>query len=354
MKKNFSKIIIIAVIIIIVICICIGIIFMMNNNKSSGGKTENKQTQDLSTKSVYDGTIELGTKVEFTINEIELPEKANPYHSCEIDGNKWRYDLDSEDNAININVTADGNISSDFVIPNELDGHKIISIGTGVPSDSSFFNKTYSGGRYWENITSITVPEGVKYINDNAFYGCDNLEKITLPDSIIYIGNTAFGACHNLSSINSDIEGKVVMPKNLQYYGKSLFRYNKKIRSFEFPEQIDYIQDYTFYETDGISDLTISKQFKYIGEGAFSQASIENLTIEDGVEIIGNSAFTMNSSLLAVDLPKSVISIERNAFNLCRRLEKFNYEGKLKYIGTNVFDNTRVKDCLKENQLPKT
>ena len=351
MKISFNKAMAFIIIAAIIICLFIVTIFMVNGNKNKETNSTNQPLTNLNNLA-YDGTTELGTPVKFTINEITPPEAVSEYEtSFKINGNSWYYDLDAEGNAINI--YAFGNFSGDVIIPDTLDGHKVISIGKNNSSlDNSLFYTSIGGEDYWDNITSITVPEGVKYINDDAFSGYKKLERVILPDSIVYIGDDAFRSSSNLAYINSDVEGKVVMPKNLQYYGESIFAYDDKINAFEFPQQINYIQDWTFYATEGFSNLTIPGQFEYIGEGAFADSEIENLTIEDGVKIIKDDAFEMNESLKKVNLADSVISIGKNAFYLCKSLSEFNYNGKLSYIGKEVFDYTKVKDVLKSNQLP--
>lgn len=349
MKKSSSKILLLIIIVVIIVGLSIAAVFMLNSNKTED--TNNGGQQVATSGSSYDGTAELGTPMEFTINKVTLPEKVGYQQSFEVDGNTWYYSLDAEGNAINIYTY--GDFSGDVIIPDMLDGHKVISIGK-IPTttQNTLFYTSLGGEQYWNNITSITVPEGVKYINPEAFYGFDNLKTVTLPDSIIYIGSSAFESCKNLESINSDIPGKVVMPKNLQYYGESLFRGTYKINAFEFPEQINYIQSWTFYETHGFSDVTIPGQFKYIGIGAFASSDTTSLTVEEGVQIIGNSAFTMNKELTRVNLPNTVQSIGTDAFSLCTLLNEFNYNGKLSYIGKKVFDYTNVKDALASNQLP--
>ncbi len=356
-KENFfKKPIMILAIVIVIICILIGIILVVNTKKSDSTPSQmpsqtSTSTPEKSNTSLYDGSTELGTLVEFEINKITLPEAVQEGKSCIVDNNKWYYDLDAQGNAINV-YTSSSNFTENVILPSTLDGHKVISIGDNATLGNALFHKSINEKNYWNNIISITVPEGVEYINSETFYGYENLEKVTLPDSVIYIGDRAFSATDNLAYINSDIKGKVVMPKNLQYYGESLFENNKKINSFEFPEQINYIQNWTFYEAKGFTDLTIPKQFKYIGKGAFAQSDIKSLTIENGVEIIGDSAFQLNKKLEKVDVPNSVISIGEYAFRQCTSLKNFNYSGKLKYIGINALYNTKVENILKNSQLP--
>ena len=338
---------------LLLISVCVAIMFI-----GCGGKTKdeglsiNDESFSSNDSLSYDGTFELGNKVEFKINRITLPEKVGAGKTTKIDDNIWYYDLDSEGNAINAYVY--GNYSGDITLPSMLDGHQVISIGKDYygGSENPLFCRSAKQGRYYDDITSITVPEGVEYINHGAFAGCENLQKVILPDSLIYIGNDAFNGSRNLAYVNSDIEGKIVMPKNLKYYGESLFRYNDKINSFEFPKQINYIQDWTFYQTKGFEDLTIQGQFKYIGIGAFADSTIKKLTIEDGVEIIGGSAFSMNSLLNEVDITDSVVAIGGQAFQLCP-LKQFKYNGKLKYVGKKVFEYNTKQDWLKKERLPQ-
>jgi len=68
----------------------------------------------------------------------------------------------------------------------------VILTGGSIP-DSAF--------QYCENITSITLPEGITTIGDTAFHYCENLTSINLPDSLTTINQNAFTECLNLGSI---------------------------------------------------------------------------------------------------------------------------------------------------------
>lgn len=46
------------------------------------------------------------------------------------------------------------------------------------------------------------IPDGVKEIEDFAFFSCARLSSITIPDEVEYIGNWSFGNCKKLVSVN--------------------------------------------------------------------------------------------------------------------------------------------------------
>lgn len=50
--------------------------------------------------------------------------------------------------------------------------------------------------------SSSVIPEGVKVIEDFAFYMCPGLKNVTIPEGVEYIGNWSFGDCRELESVN--------------------------------------------------------------------------------------------------------------------------------------------------------
>ena len=76
---------------------------------------------------------------------------------------------DENGNAINI-YTYGSNFTENVILPSTLNGHKVISIGNSKSiGNNTIFYKSSKEESHWDNIISITVPEGVQYINTNAF-----------------------------------------------------------------------------------------------------------------------------------------------------------------------------------------
>lgn len=57
-------------------------------------------------------------------------------------------------------------------------------------------------------LNSITIPEGVKSIGNEAFMNCYSLKSIDIPDSVEEIGELAFARCRSLKNINGSSEIK--------------------------------------------------------------------------------------------------------------------------------------------------
>ena len=51
------------------------------------------------------------------------------------------------------------------------------------------------------SLTSVTIPNGVTSIGDDAFDACTSLTSVTIPDSVTSIGVSAFGQMLSLTSV---------------------------------------------------------------------------------------------------------------------------------------------------------
>ena len=69
---------------------------------------------------------------------------------------------------------------------------------------------------YEKNLNSVILPDSLIEICEKAFYGC-NLYDVTIPTSVISIGKEAFYACYNLS--------KAIIPKSVETIGEHAIGY---------------------------------------------------------------------------------------------------------------------------------
>lgn len=86
-------------------------------------------------------------------------------------------------------------------------GHVIIPSELGGKPVKSIKGSTLGAFYRCENVTEVTIPEGVLYIEIAAFCKCKNLEKINFPSSLVRIGGRCFEDCDSLVT--------VTLPENL-------------------------------------------------------------------------------------------------------------------------------------------
>lgn len=330
-KKNIAMII--SIILIILSIVGVILYFVLVKKDKYAFKIDNESSY---------GTYELPI-INVPDNPVRISEDV---YTTFVNDVPWYYSIDPSNNAVY--VYTDYNYFGDTVtIPDYLDGHPVKHLGKYSDILASINYSTVFTG-LTKNIKNVLVPNGVESLGRYAFAYMDNLDSITLPSTIKYIYNEVFFESINLSKMNSDVEGTINLPENLEWYGSSLFVKNTKINSFNFPLTINYLNYSTFFSCTGFTgELVIPSQFKYVYPGAFSyNSNITKLTLETGVKYVGG--FYGDSALSEINLPNTVEAIEEDAFNNCISLKTVNYKGKLKYVGRNAISNSCAsKECLK-------
>lgn len=115
--------------------------------------------------------------------------------------------------------------AADVTIPSRYQGKPVTTIG-----HAAFFNSA---------VTSVTIPDSVTSISDDAFVNCPQLTNISIPNSVTYIGFSAFNSCTSLKSIT-------------------------------LPSSLSTIQSYAFCNCGNLETIRIPVSVTSIGNNAFA------------------------------------------------------------------------------------
>jgi hypothetical protein len=97
------------------------------------------------------------------------------------------------------------------------------------------------------------------------------------------------------------------------------------------------IDDYALSNSNNLSACTIGSGVTSIGEGAFYNSGIRNITIPNGVTSINDSAFEYCTSLASITIPNGVTSIGINAFSNCSGMSSCTIGSNVASIGNSAF-----------------
>ena len=180
-------------------------------------------------------------------------------------------------------------------------------------------------------LSAIVLPEGLKYINDNAFYGCKYLTSVHIPKTVVYIGNSIL-AYTKVSSITISGDNKVYHSTNNCLIETDTKRLISGIETSVIPE-------------DGSVEI--------IEEEAFAGTGIVSLVIPDSVKTIGYHAFWDCSELQNIVLSNNLTDIEDVAFYYSDNLQCNEYDNAY-YIGSEAnpymflirAKNTEISSCI--------
>ena len=126
--------------------------------------------------------------------------------------------------------------SNYYYIPSSL---KSVTVTGGNILYGAFYN--------CNDLTSITISDGVTSIGERAFYNCSGLTSITIPDGITSIGDYAFYYCSDLTSIT--------IPDSVTSIGDSAFYNCYGLTSITIPDSVTSIGDSAFYNCSGLTSI---------------------------------------------------------------------------------------------------
>lgn len=244
------------------------------------------------------------------------------------------------DGEVTITGFADGVSLTEIVIPDEIEGKPVTSIGGdafGWQSDLrsvtlpdtlvSIGNQAFCGCSF----SSITLPEGLKTIGSGAFFANEALSSINIPDSVTSISSGVFehdGALATLNiSANHPVFGFVdgmLYNKNTKTLLFCLYGSSGLGTSRTVPDGIETIGECAFRYCSWLTEINLPSTLKRIEQIAFGfddgTCEVTSLTIPDSVEYIGYWAFANWKNLTELNISSDIAYVDDRAFAYCSAL----------------------------------
>jgi len=279
--------------------------------------------------------------VVYAAQDMEAPQMTSFDLSFNDDGTA---NIKSYKHSNNSNYTS-------VVIPSNINGIEI----TGI-SDRAFYRAGYlksiripdtikSLGNYsfyqCSDLKEITIPGSVSAIGNNAFMGCRSLERVFILFGVQSIGNGAFANCTNLSQVSIspstasinvrsfNNSGSVEIQANPDSPAGQYKDYQNMVTVVDLPSDSPSAYEYTVDKNTGeviiegyvgtsktpiVPDKINGMDVSGIGDGAFQDKPITQVTLPDTLRTIGSNAFA-GTMLTVVEIPSTVTGIGEGAFN---------------------------------------
>ena len=220
----------------------------------------------------------------------------------------------------------------------------------------------YSGGGYMtsvfdgikDQITIFILGDDVESVPSYLFYNLSQIHSITIPKNVKEIQAGAF--------TNSVIDSIVWSAKSC-YAGLGTFQgISDKIKSLQFGNDVDSIQDYSFTDLPLLDSLIIPQNVTYLGSFSFTGcpkiktiqwnatkaklASFESIAsqitsfeIGDNVQKLPDGLCRGMSNITTITIPNIVSEISAYCFSGCTSLTSIVWENNISAIKKNAFEN---------------
>lgn len=298
------------------------------------------------------------------------------------DGISWTVYADGE-----LYISGEGEMgratSSNYV---NIPWHSYKDDVTKITVAEGITNTCFKAFEGFEKVKEAHIADSVLLIAPRTFYNCKGLEKVFIGSGVKKIESYAFSNCNGLIDIYysgdvagwCDIDTYTVATSVPTYYADNLYIDGKQVYGkLVIPEGVTKIGNNAFYNCTGVISITIPKSVNFIGDNAFFNTGYYNdyANWDNGLLYIGTNLIAVDNEKLAdecrlftkttliasrvfsgstitsVDMADNVEYINDYAFIKCSELETVNLSNNLKILGKSAFHSCSK---LKKIEIPKS
>lgn len=273
--------------------------------------SEGADIYDYKDKGEFGGILRLEAGQTYYINIFSYSGDASWRISCTEQTDEYLYRALTDGTVQILKYLGD---ADSIEIPERIDGKEVASIGPGA-----FYE--------YDDLREIIIPDSVRSIKAEAFFGCGGLESIELGSGLKEIGKRAFIDAGKLTA--------VVLPDSLTTLGEEAFMgcalnsvdlgiglktiedgtfSSCDLQEIDIPDSVESIGEGAFEGCFLLKEVSLGSDVKYIGGYAFYDCDLTGIVFNGGVLEIGEYAFSGNRNLLDIEISDSVESVGRDAF----------------------------------------
>lgn len=223
---------------------------------------------------------------------------------------------------------------------------KLKSLVTATADNKITINKRAFGS--CPELNSVIIGNGPYDVMDYAFAECFRLKHLEFGTGTKTLQSSSFNACFRLvnivnktsnltltlgtgtngmvaryarkiSTTGNDLIEITTDSNGNQYYmandGLHYLDYVGESNTITIPNGIVCIDEYVLTDLQHITNVTLSSTVKKLSDNAFARSkNIATLTLNEGLEYIGNSCLANNIALSTLVIPSSVKTIAKSAF----------------------------------------
>lgn len=241
-----------------------------------------------------------------------------------------------------------------------------------IPATVQLYGTTYpvkkignNSMRNNNNLTSLTLPEGLEIIGNSTFAQCESLPSVVLPSTVNSIEDWAFYGNYAMKSIN--------IPNGVTAITEHTFQQCKELTTIQLPASVTSLKVCAFQDCAKLTSINLENVREIVAWSLYGTA-ITSAKIT-GVLSIGDVAFGKIPTLESVELTNvgeigdwcfqdcvkltsvkltGVEIIQPGVFSGCTLLTTINLPTSVAFIGGYAFEKTGIKKIYASWNNPVT